>query len=324
MNASNDWNACYRRSAQKRRYNLRMHRSRLTALCLLSYTALAATQSRAQETPSDPLYHVEIVVFEQLDGGRSEEDFYHGLDNPLQDPPPVLLRLPRFDLETLTGFVPRRNTLPFDFAEPPDEQPAAAVEAPLADTANTSETADAAPELPGDALELFELADENRSEPIRFTGPLPDGFRVLVGDELELDDVRADIYRRREYRVLGHAGWAQTGVPENRSIPVDLQALGVTNPSGTIMVYLENYLHVAVNLEFTDGRGTFWTASPGTGLTGFAYARRYRLETEPQITIRRGELVYIDHPLFGVIVRIIRAPDPVEPQAGNSVDGPAA
>jgi hypothetical protein len=273
-----------------------MQGSRLVIHCLLWCGAAVATETVAQQTSTAVRYHVEIILFENLDSSRAEEDFFHGIENPRHEPAPRL-PLPQLDLETLVGFEPQRGRAPLR-PDPPVADPG--LQAP------------AAAERPGDALELFELASDPRPAPIRFTGPLPNGFRVLGTSELELGDVRADIYRRREYRVLGHAGWVQTGVDENEATAVYLRVLGITNPSGTIKVYVRRFLHVAIDLAFLDGRGTFWTAFPGSELATLEHAKRYRHAFEHN-AIRSGQLVYIDHPLFGMFIQITPAPAPVEP-----------
>lgn len=294
--------------------------ARLLAVFILSSLYLALRPAAAQDEPTDPAYHVEIIVFEQLEGSRAEEDFFHDIDNLRDEPPPARLTLPELELETLTDFVPSQsfNTLITDSeieaATAPEQEPLTAED--LAPEVLTED-------MPEDQLELFALAGSSVSTLIRFDGTLPIGFRVLGNDELELGDVRNDVYRRREYRVLGHAGWAQTGVDEDRATGVDLNLLGITNPGGTITVYLRRFLHVAVDLEFTDGRGTFWTAYPGTGVAPLEYARSYHHDFEHN-AIRSGQLVFIDHPLFGILLRITPAPEPEEPSATGPGDGPAA
>jgi len=117
--------------------------------------------------------------------------------------------------------------------------------------------------------------------------------------------------------VLGHAGWIQTGIDPERSLPLDLSRLGITNPAGTIELYLTRYLHVALDLTYVAGNGTFWTAPPaGAGLAPFTYAERFRFEFDPESrAIRSGELHYLDHPMFGVLIQIRPAPEPEATQA---------
>jgi hypothetical protein len=293
-----------------------MRGSRLIVRCLLLCCAAVAAESGAQQSASVPRYHVEIVVFENLDISRNEEDFFHGIENPRHEPEPQRLPLPQLELETLVGFESRFGRAP--------QPPIGSAEDPIMPAPVAAEQPAAV--APGDALKLFEISPDSRPDLIRLAGPVPDGFRILRADELDLGDVRADIYRRREYRVLGHAGWAQTGVDENEATGVDLSLLGITNPMGTIKVYLRRFLHVAIELDFLDGRGTFWTAYPGSGLAALEYAKRYRHLFEHN-AIRSGQLVYIDHPLFGIFIQITPAPEPAEtaePTATTAPGRPAA
>lgn len=151
---------------------------------------------------------------------------------------------------------------------------------------------------------------------------LPDGFRILTGDELELTAERQRLSRLRPYHVLGHVGWAQTGVDSDRSVAIDLTRLGLTNPAGTIEVYLRRFLHVKFDLELFDGQGTLWTAPGGFSLAPFEYAQSYRRIHEEN-AIRSGELRYIDHPLFGVLIRITPAPEPEDETSAGAADRPA-
>jgi hypothetical protein len=282
--------------------------------CLLLSSIVATTAALAQT--DDPVYHVEIVVFEHVDSSRAEEDFRHGNDDSQTGPMPQRLTLPRLELETLSGFVPRSERVdrPLPPDAPPATDPAAAVPA--------DPSAEAAVPVP-DALTLFDLPAANSQAFAGIAARLPEQFRILTADELELGDVRADLYRRREYRVLGHAGWVQTGVDENAASAIDMRLLGITNPSGTITVYLRRFLHVAIDLDFTDGRGSYWTAFPGTGLELLQHAQTYHHAFEHN-AIRSGQLVYIDHPLFGVFVRITPAPVPEESDAAETPGSPAA
>ncbi|MDX1562469.1 MAG: hypothetical protein R3305_06055, partial [Gammaproteobacteria bacterium] len=75
------------------------------------------------------------------------------------------------------------------------------------------------------------------------------------------------------------------------------------------------YLHVAFDLAFHDGRGTFWLPANQPGLAPFERAPVYRLNYERN-RILRGDPHYIDHPLFGILIRITRAPESEERETG--------
>jgi hypothetical protein len=176
-----------------------------------------------------------------------------------------------------------------------------------------------------DLLDLIELADGgarlaggNRGE----APPLPDGFRILRAEELSLTAEAGSLARDADYRVLGHAGWAQTGVDTDRSVALDLKYLGLTNPAGTVEFYIGRRRHVIVDLSYFDGTASFWSAPVAPGIAPLVYAESYRLQQEGNDL--GDALTYFDHPMFGVLILIERAPAPQNPNGGDSAGGPAA
>jgi hypothetical protein len=151
---------------------------------------------------------------------------------------------------------------------------------------------------------------------------LPDSFRILEPEELDLAEEAAQLRRLAPYRVLGHTGWAQTGVEENRAVPVDLKHLGITNPGGTIKFWIGAIRHAAVTLEYVDGSGSFWSAPADPGLAPLAYAESYHLEQESNDVLR--DLWYVDHPMFGVLILVRVAPEPGEGRDVGAAGVPAA
>lgn len=277
------------------RYNQAMRRIAPVALVLplLALSASALGQSNANAPRQ---YHIEIIAYELTDGDRNAEDFFHGRERLRAPPSPGLYKLPLLELESVAAPVVGQTQPPLG----PQQDPATAPGNPLL----------------ADRLELFETSAGTSTPEV----PAPDSFRPLAADELELGAERATLERLSAYRVLAHSGWVQTGLDLDLAVPLDLKLLGVSNPRGTIQVYLSSYLHALVDLEFIDGRGSFWRSSYAPGLNTFEYAGRYQLQFE-QNRIGLGSLVYIDHPLFGLILRIIRAP---EPAAEEPTGRPAA
>jgi hypothetical protein len=315
--------------------------------CALALAAaIQPAVTRAQADASDQLYHVEMIVFAYTQADRLEEDFFHGIENPSAYPPPKRFELPNIPLESVFDLAVEPQTA---FDEPTgapavvpgspelvsgavgDGAPGSEPAEPLADTTGVAAEAlddtigDAAEAVPDDGLELIEpFADSERAlqRPAWIDAlPLPDGFRPLAKDELELDNARRRLENRRSYRVLRHVGWEQPGVDTDRSVAIDMRRLGITNPVGTIEVYRRRYLHVRVNLEYFDGEGTLWTAPAGPGLAPFEYAKSYLLVDERN-AISSDELHYIDHPMFGILIQIRRAPERERGAAGPS-SGPA-
>jgi hypothetical protein len=260
-----------------------------------------STPLGAQAPAPDPLYHVEIIVFAFLDPNRGEEDFRHGRESLIPVPAPRLYEFPVLELETLPAF----GTQPPDAAQ------------------GIGQNAPSAPPRP-DGLDLLELADDRAQAAARSgsTAPLPGGFRILRADELTLTADAARLARDADYRVLGHVGWAQTGVDTDRSVALDLRNFGITNPAGTVEFYLRRFRHVIVDLSYHDGSASFWSAPADPGLAPLAYAESYRLQEERNDL--GDDLAYFDHPMFGVLILIQRAPEPRSPDGGAAAGGPAA
>jgi hypothetical protein len=327
-----------------RRYNRRMRSLTVIVASLLLITAaLAQQRTREAREVVDPLYHVEVIVFEWVDGNRAEEDFFHGTELR-HEPLPSLLELPRLELDSVFDLEPRPR--PGGFEPIPAEaigrnDDTAAQDSAAAVPGESSQ----AGQNPADAVLPPTAGDGplgTDSEPVLTDGlvllepwagaesgsivpddgaALPAGFRILEADELELGAQRARL-SRRPYRLLGHAGWVQVGVDSDRAVPVDLSRLGITNPKGTIQVYVRRFLHVAVDLDFVDAQGAFWTRSSPFGLAPFEYAQRYHLEDEHN-AFRLDDYVVIDHPLFNVLVRVTRAPEPEDATDAAGGRGPA-
>ena len=303
-----------------RRYNRPMRTLTAIALTLTLATAASAQPSgNVPEPPAtdpDPLYHIELIVFAFNEGNRSEEDFLHDVDDPQLGPNPHLLQLPRIELDSVFRLRSDTEILVADPAPIPNELALADPDAADPDAADPL----TAPEE--DGLELIDTDFGQDSAVSPTIENLPAGFRTLKASELDLGDARARLDRLSAYRVLGHAGWAQTGVDTDRSIQLNLRHLGITNPVGTVELYLRRFLHIALELQFYDGSGTLWNASGGPALTPFEYARSYPLTIERN-AIRRGELHHIDHPLFGVLIRITPAPIPEDETGTEGDDMPA-
>jgi hypothetical protein len=144
------------------------------------------------------------------------------------------------------------------------------------------------------------------------------GFRLLRPDELELASTWRTLERLQAYTPLLHGGWVQEARAERDARPFDLAYLGRLNPRGTVRLHLSRFPHVNLDLSYQPDLAV--GPSGSFGLSEIQFAPRYRLVEERRIP-RNGELHYIDHPAFGVIV-IVR---PV-PRAAQSetAPGPAA
>lgn len=151
----------------------------------------------------------------------------------------------------------------------------------------------------------------NAIELTHLPGDAPDdgvhAYRLMKSSNLALGKVRNHLRRSAHYRPLVHAGWRLPGLPRSVARPVhvgrslggsEAQAAegvgaGRSSVHGTVTVSLARYLQVDVDLLYNrpaSGEPTAPSPAP----------TRFRLVSERRM--RSGELHYIDHPLFGVLV----------------------
>ncbi len=168
-------------------------------------------------------------------------------------------------------------------------------------------------------------------------------YRVLRGEELKLADAYTRLDRLEAYRPLLHAGWSQEALGETETAPLELSRLGSFNPTGTIQLHLQRFLHLTLDLDYRFApRGLAYfeseraarafetPAAPGrtassdsAELSEIELAPHYYIEENRRT--RSGELNYFDHPAFGVLMLVTPAPEASEATDGDAQDGrPAA
>lgn len=134
-------------------------------------------------------------------------------------------------------------------------------------------------------------------------------------NELQLSGESTRIARSRNYQLLAHMAWIQPGYPLADAMPFPLAELAGPRSglSGDLTLHLSRYLHLGVNLAFdeTQLQDEGESADPVEALIPFPGAMvdgQQSLKPEYRLIERRrmrsGELHYIDHPKFGVLVRI--------------------
>ena len=99
----------------------------------------------------------------------------------------------------------------------------------------------------------------------------------------------ADAMRRSSlYRPLLHWRWRQPGWERGQAVPLELRTTDSSGAllQGTVSVALSRYLHLTADLRLIESEA-------GASMT-LRETRR----------MRSGELHYLDHPRFGVLVRI--------------------
>jgi len=128
---------------------------------------------------------------------------------------------------------------------------------------------------------------------------------VLIGTARQLN--------KKGYRVIFHQAWSQVAYA-NKEAPTVLiennQGVG-SNLLGTVRLYKTRFAHVDIDLEFE-------RRIPSKILEAFAQNQKlssselpthWRFNLKESRKIKPGELHYIDHPLFGVLIKIHKYED---------------
>ncbi len=109
-------------------------------------------------------------------------------------------------------------------------------------------------------------------------------IKRLPSSSLNLAQVRAKLELSKKYRVLYHKGWNQPVFSKDDEASAWIDVPGLLE--GSIKLYKKKYLHINVNLLYTSLEG------------------RVRLQQNRRL--KSKELHYLDHPLFGVLIRVVR------------------
>lgn len=147
---------------------------------------------------------------------------------------------------------------------------------------------------------------------------------------LELTAHATRIERRQAYRLLAHMAWIQPGYDSGQAVQFPLAELagGRSGLVGGLTLIMSRYLHMQFDLGL-DETLLAETESEQDGSTGLAGGLEALLSTPLGATedesrpsspvyhlgerrrMRSGELHYVDHPRFGVLLRVT----PVDPAA---------
>ena len=153
---------------------------------------------------------------------------------------------------------------------------------------------------------------QGATELTRPLGGAPDeaahAFRLVKRADRSLNGVWNALRRSDRYRPFLHAGWRLPGLPHGAARPAHVsprlgiggaaaEHAGTEHPAvqGTVKVSLARYLRVDVDLLYS-------RPASGVAAAQNAAPARFRLLSERRM--RSGELHYIDHPLFGVLILI--------------------
>lgn len=263
---------------------------RITAYLARSVLATTLLLPLLAQAQSDQLYRIELLVFSQPSGATAEH--WDGI--------PEL------------AYPDRTRFLTY-----PGEQAAARVEA-------------AATSIPGDST-------------VEQAGALPGPvqaatFTTLSAGERRLSNKAAAMQRSGRYRILFHEAWIQPLYSEAQAQPIVLDRSGDGGPwpelQGTVKLYLARYVYLESNLwlntagDYLPGSwrmpapplaprsvaptsastlsasASAQSSAPGSQNMEPEYPFRHAVLLQQTRRIRSGELVYIDHPLLGVLVSI--------------------
>lgn len=130
-------------------------------------------------------------------------------------------------------------------------------------------------------------------------------LELEIAEETLLENEVARV--AKNYRLLEHRSWIQNALEPQQTPKVFFEGETPTNRYyGTVKMYQSRYNHVAVELSFE-------RMIPGKVRSGFARMQRISDEDLPQFwpfhlqaqrKLKSGELHYIDHPLFGILIQI--------------------
>jgi hypothetical protein len=297
------------------RYNSSMHPSAAVIVATLALCMFSAARAQVFPGPdsasaeSIARYRVEVIAFAHADFDPQEEIFE--LEVPR-------FRVPDAPLKTQRTYV--------------DELMKLSLYRQIGTDIVIPEPQRVLPHYANDFLAIETFADET-GEPEALE------FRLLERDELALGDKYRIIQRLGAYQPLAHGGWVQDALAQEEALEFRFSNLGVVSPRGTLKLYVSRFLHLVVDLSyyphqqrlppFENSSSPFpspaaeSTPRPTMTLEEIDLPLSYRLRAERRTL--RDELAYIDHPAFGILVRITLEPaDEPGTSAADASTGPAA
>lgn len=138
--------------------------------------------------------------------------------------------------------------------------------------------------------------------------------RLLSEDQFTLKNEVEKMTTDKGYDVLAHFAWRQDALPKEQALPilvdqlVQQRRLESSILFGTIRMYQERFAHVEVNLELD-------RQIPKAVLERFTAHQQldidwltegWRFQINESRRVRYGEIHYLDHPIFGVLIKVDR------------------
>ena len=109
-------------------------------------------------------------------------------------------------------------------------------------------------------------------------------IKELPSSSLNLVQVRNKLEDSDSYRVLYHKSWSQPVLSEEQSTAARIEVSGIVD--GTINLMKKKYLHMKTDLVFNSLEGS--------------------VKLKENRRLKSKELHYFDHPLFGLLVRVVK------------------
>ncbi|WP_051678522.1 CsiV family protein [Thiomicrospira pelophila] len=142
-----------------------------------------------------------------------------------------------------------------------------------------------------------------------------DGYaRLLTAESFTLNEEVEKMTTEKGYDVLAHFAWRQNALSREEALPVlvdqfvQQRRLESSILFGTIRMYQERFPHVQVNLEID-------RQIPQAVLERFTEHQHldidwitegWRFQINESRRVRFGEIHYLDHPIFGVLIKVDR------------------
>ena len=138
--------------------------------------------------------------------------------------------------------------------------------------------------------------------------------RLVDADRLTLKDELAKMTTAQGYDVLAHFAWQQPALDRENAKPilidqfVQRRRLESSILFGTIRMYQERFAHVDVHLELdrqipTRIRERF---AEHQQIDSDWMTEGWRFQLNESRRVRYGQLHYLDHPIFGVLIKVDR------------------
>lgn len=276
------------------------------------------------EEPLVPEYAIEVIVFEYAGSAASTTEVFTPDVKVIEDlPPPGAGFSADIPPKLPADEIPMADELPVDEMPMDDDLPLTMVMIPDEIGIESEEPAEPVfVLLPGETLEEIPTYESR-------------GIRLIPPEEYQLQSAFNRLKRLAAYRPLMHTAWIQPVVEQGATKAFPLRRIGdpPLRLQGTISLYLNRFLHMAVDLSLeqkapqrmsaTEARVRQDGDSGSRAATSFdpafiAHSTFYRIE-EDRI-VRNNELRYFDHPKFGVIAKITRIEQEAPEDLGTSDD----